>query len=86
MTRGIRDALLSVSALVVLIALLAIIDDRVGERFAGLTPERVWDRVTSERGQLAMAGSTACEMIADHGRLAIFVVAGSVLVACMLRT
>jgi hypothetical protein len=72
--------------LIVLLAVLAMIDDRVRDRFTGLGPERVWDRVTNERGHLAMACATACEAIADHGRLATFVVAGSVLVAFMLRT
>ena len=83
MTRGTRDALMSAGALVILIGVLAMVDDRVRDRF---TPEGVWDRVTTERGQLSMAGSKAYDVIADHGRLAMFVVAGSVLVACMLRT
>jgi hypothetical protein len=74
---------MSAGALVILIGVLAMIDDRVRDRF---TPEGVWDRVTTERGQLSMAGSKAYGVIADHGRLAMFVVAGSVLVACMLRT
>jgi hypothetical protein len=59
------------------------IDDRVRDRFA---PEGVWDRVTAERGQLSVAGAKAYDVISDHGRLAMFVVAGSVLLACMLRT
>ena len=83
MTRGTRDALISAGALVVLIGVLAMIDDRVRDRF---TPEGVWDRVRAERGQLSMAGTKAYDVISDHGRLAMFVVAGSVLLACMLRT
>jgi hypothetical protein len=82
-TRGTRDALMSAASLVILIGVLAMVDDRVRDRF---TPEGVWDRVTTERGQLSMAGTKAYSVIADHGRLAMFVVAGSVLVACMLRT
>lgn len=85
-TRRIRGPFLSVGAFVVLIAVLAMVDHRVRDRFTGLGPQRIWDQVTNERGQLAMAGANACEVIANHGRLAIFVVAGSVLVACMLRT
>ena len=85
-TRGIRDALMSVAAVIVLIAMLFLIDDRVRERFTGLAPEGIWDRIASEHGQLARAGAGAYEVIADHARLATFVVAGSVLVACMLRT
>ena len=83
MTRGTRDALMSAGALIVLIGVLAMIDDRVRDR---ITPEGVWDRVTMERGQLSMAGTHAYSVISDHGRLAMFVVAGSVLLACMLRT
>jgi hypothetical protein len=74
---------MSAGALIVLIGVLAMIDDRVRDR---ITPEGVWDRVTMERGQLSMAGTKAYSVISDHGRLAMFVVAGSVLVACMLRT
>jgi hypothetical protein len=74
---------MSASALLILIAALAMIDDRVRDR---LTPAGVWNRVTSERGQIATAGRTAYQVIDDHGKLAVFVVAASVLVTCMLRT
>jgi len=74
---------MSAGALLILIAALAMIDDRVRDR---LTPAGVWNRVTSERGQVAMMGRTTYQVIADHGRLAMFVVAGSLLVVCMLRT
>ena len=83
MTGRTRDALMSAGALVVLIGVLAMVDDRVRDRFA---PGRVWNRVTTERGQLSIVGSKAYGAITDHGRLALFVFAGSVLVACMLRT
>ncbi len=77
---------MSAGALVILIAVLAVIDDRVRERFTGFAPEGIWDRITTERGQLASAGTAVRGVIADHAALAIFVVAGSSLVACMLRT
>jgi hypothetical protein len=84
--RGIRDALVSIVAMVALIGLLAAIDDRVRERLTGLAPEGIWDRITTQGGQFASAGATVRGVIADHAALAIFVVAGSSLVACMLRT
>ena len=74
---------MSAGALIILIAALAMIDDRVRDRLA---PEDVWNRATSERGQVAMAGRTTYQVIGDHGTLAMFVVAGSLLIGCMLRT
>ena len=86
MTRAIRDALISAVALLALLAMLALIDERVRLRFSGLAPDGIWDRVTDEQGQIAAAGGRAYWVIADHSGLAAFVVAASVLVACMLRT
>jgi hypothetical protein len=86
MQRGIRDALVSVIAMVALIALLAAIDDRVRERLTGLAPEGILDRITTQSGQLASAGTAVRGVIADHAALAVFVCAASSLVACMLRT
>ena len=74
---------MSAGALLILIGVLAMIDDRVRD---GLAPAGAWNRVTSERRQVAMAGATVYDVIADHDKLAIFVVAASVLVVCMLRT
>jgi hypothetical protein len=74
---------MSAGALLILIGALAMIDDRVRD---GLAPAGVWNRVTSERRQVAMTGATAYDVIADHDKLAMFVVAASVLVVCMLRT
>jgi hypothetical protein len=84
--RGIREALISAAALVALIVLLAVLDDRVRERFTDLAPEGIWDRIASQRGQLASAGHTVLDVITDHSVLTAFVITGSALVACMLRT
>ena len=81
--RGIREALMSAGALLILIAALAMMDGRVRDRF---TPEGVWNRVTNQRGQIAMTSATVYEVIAEHDKLAMFVVAASLLVGCMLRT
>lgn len=86
MTRAIRDAVMSVVAILTLLAMLALIDDRVRVRFSGLAPDGIWDQVTDEQGQIASAGDRAVSVIVDHGGLAAFVVVASVLVACMLRT
>jgi hypothetical protein len=51
-----------------------------------LAPAGVWNRVASQRRQVVMAGGTVYDVIADHDKLAIFVLAASVLVVCMLRT
>jgi hypothetical protein len=81
--RRIRETLMSAGALLILIGALAMIDDRVRDQLA---PAGVWDRVTSQRRQVVMAGGTVYDVIADHDKLAVFVVAASVLVVCMLRT
>jgi hypothetical protein len=72
--------------MVVLIALLAVIDGRVREQFTGNAPDGIWDHITHERGHLNAAATTAVDLITAHEALTTFVVAGSVLVACMLRT
>ena len=81
--RRIRETLMSAGALLILIGALAMIDDRVRDHLA---PAGVWNRVASQRRQVVMAGGTVYDVIADHDKLAIFVLAASVLVVCMLRT
>lgn len=78
--------MMSVAALVALLALLALLDSRVRDGLTDLAPEGVWDRVSSERGRLMAVGSAARDIVVSHETLTIFVVAGSALVACMLRT
>ena len=86
MTRAVRDGLISAMALLALLAMLALIDERVRVRFSGLAPDGIWDRVTDEQGLIANTGRRTYSVIADHTGLATFVVAASVLVVCMLRT
>jgi len=81
--RRIRETLMSAGALLILIGALAMIDDRVRDHLA---PAGAWNRVASQRRQVVMAGGTVYDVIADHDKLAIFVLAASVLVVCMLRT
>ena len=74
---------MSAGALLLLIGALAMIDDRVRDQLA---PAGVWNRATSQRRQVVMASATVYDVVAEHDKLAIFVVAASVLVFCMLRT
>ena len=85
-TRAIRDGFISAMALLALLTMLALIDDRVRGRVSDLAPEGIWDRVTDDQGQIATAGERAYSVILDHSGLTAFVVAASVLVVCMLRT
>ena len=74
---------MSAGALFILIAALALMDERVRDRLA---PAGVLNQVTNQRGQIVMTGATVYEVVAEHDKLAMFVVAGSLLVGCMLRT
>lgn len=74
---------MSAGALLILIAAIAMMDGRVRDRFA---PAGVWNRVTNQRAQVAITGANVYEVVAEHDKLAMFVVAGSLLVGCMLRT
>jgi hypothetical protein len=81
-----RDALISIASIVLLIALLAIADDRVRDQLARLTPTAVSQQFARGRGEIRTAGVAAHEEIVDSGPLAALVVAGTVLFVCMLRT
>ena len=82
----VRDALISVAAIGILIALLAITDDRVRERLTGLTSGAVSHQLADGSGRLRTAGATAHEWVVDSGPLATLVVCGTVLFVFMLRT
>ena len=85
-----RDALLSIASIAILIAVLAISDDRVREEMieglSRLTPDVVSQRFSQGRGELRTAGITARDVVVESGPLAALVVAGTVLFVCMLRT
>ena len=82
----IRDALISLAAIGILIALLAITDDRVRERLAGVTPGAVSHGLADGSGRLRTVSATAHDLIVDSGPLTALVVAGTVLFVFMLRT
>jgi hypothetical protein len=82
----IRDALISVASIGILIALLAITDERVRERLTGLTPGAVSHQLADGRGHLRTAGAVAHDLIVDSGPLTTLVIAGTVLFVFMLRT
>jgi hypothetical protein len=82
----IRDAVISVGAIGILIALLAITDDRVRERLTGVTTGAVSHQVARGTGQLTSVSASARELIVDSGPLTILVITGAVLFVFMLRT
>jgi hypothetical protein len=82
----IRDAMISVAAIGILIALLAVTDGRVRERLAGVTASAVSNQFATGTGRLASVSADARELVADHGPLTVLVIAGTVLFVFMLRT
>lgn len=81
-----RDLVLSAAALIVLIALIALADDRVRERINGVTAQSVSSHVAEGTAQVESATITAREMVLEKGALTVLVIAGAVLFVCMLRT
>jgi hypothetical protein len=84
------DALLSAAALVVLLAALVSIDERVREHVWDLTrPESMEAAVQDLGGQARTTAAVLAEAAKDqsieHAPLVIFAVAGSALVLAMLR-
>ena len=83
---SVRELLVSAASLAIVGALLVAADDRVRERVTAVTPGGVSHHIARGSEQFAIAGSAARDLILDHGPLTILVVAGTVLVVCMLRT
>ena len=81
-----RDLVLSAAALIVLIALIALADDRVRERISGVTAHSVSNRVAESTLTVESATISAREMVLEKGALTVLVIAGGVLFVCMLRT
>src|SRR4051812_45598898 len=81
-----RDVCVSFVAMCVLLMALAAVDPRVRERISVLRPALVSSQVASGTGQLANAGVSMRDLVLEHDTMTIFVIAGTVLVACMLRT
>jgi hypothetical protein len=81
-----RDALISIASIGILIALLAISDERVREQLTRVTPDAVSQQFAHERGALRTASLDAHDVMIDSGPLAVLVLAGTILFVCMLRT
>jgi len=81
-----RDLILSAAGIVLLVALIALADDRVRERIGGVTPHAVSHTVSEGTSQAEWATLSFRNLVMDNGPLALMVVAGAVLFLCMLRT
>ena len=77
---------MSAAAIAVLVALIALTDDRVRDRIGELNARAVSHRVANETTRVESATVSARDLAIENGALAIVVVAGAVLVVCMLRT
>ena len=82
----IRDLLMSAAAIAVLMALIALTDDRVRDRMGDMNARAVSHRVANETARVESATSSARDLAVENGALAIVVIAGAALVVCMLRT
>jgi hypothetical protein len=90
MRRILREALISMAALVILVTALAAIDPRVREHVEGAlrkdTLQADVARVNAEaRGMVKTVRWSANEHGLDHAALAVFVVVATGLVVAMLR-
>jgi hypothetical protein len=83
---NLRDLVLSAAAAIVLIALIALADDRIRERIGGVTAHSVSNRVAEGTLTVESATISARELVLEKGALTLLVVAGGVLFVCMLRT
>lgn len=81
-----RDVIVSGVAVLMLLALLFALDQRVRERVTHVGPNTVSRTVTRSAERVIDAGTMVTGAVTDHVMLTIFVVAGTILVACMLRT
>jgi len=77
---------MSAAAIAVLMALIALTDDRVRERMGAINARTVSNRVVSESARVGSATATARDLAFENGALAVLVIAGGVLFVCMLRT
>jgi hypothetical protein len=88
--RVITDTLLSLGGIVLLLIVLAAIDPRVREAFTLQTASRptgeLMDVSSRVRSTFNVAYRAAKEQTEEHTALAIFAVAGVVLLAFMIRT
>ncbi|HXD20819.1 MAG TPA: hypothetical protein VN654_27600 [Vicinamibacterales bacterium] len=81
-----RDLVLSAAAFAVLVALLALADDRVREHVSGVSARTVSHGVSQGTTQLQSATISARDLVQEKGALTLLVIAGGVLFVFMLRT
>ena len=81
-----RDVIVSGAALLLLVGLLAGSDHRVRDWFADSHAGPVSPRVARASAELTSVALTFSDAVTAHAMLTLFVVAGTILVACMLRT
>jgi len=81
-----RDLVLSVAALAVLIALIALADDRVRDRVSGVSARTVSNTVAAGTIEMQSATISARNLVVEKGALTVLVIAGAVLFVFMLRT
>ena len=86
MNARVRDVIVSTVAVLMLLALLFALDQRVRERFTHLAPRTVSGAAARGAERVIDASTMVTDAVTDHVMLTIFVVAGTILVACMLRT
>lgn len=77
---------MSAAALAVLIALIALVDDRVRERMGSVDARAVEHRVLEGTTRVGAATMTARQAVVEKGAMTMLVIAGAVLFVCMLRT
>jgi hypothetical protein len=82
----VRDVIVSGMAVLMLMALLFALDQRVRERVTRVGPNAVSGAVAHGAERVTDATTMVTDVVTDHVMLTIFVVAGTILVACMLRT
>jgi hypothetical protein len=81
-----RDLILSAAGVVLLMALIALADDRVRERIGGVTPHAVSHTVSEGTSRAEWATRSFRNLVMENGPLAAMVAAGAVLFVCMFRT
>jgi hypothetical protein len=81
-----RDLILSAAGIVLLMALIALADDRVRERIGGVTPRGVSHTVSEGTSRAEWATLSFHNLVMENGPLAMMVAAGAILFVCMLRT
>jgi len=81
-----RDLILSAAGIVLLMAIIALADDRVRERIGGVTPDAVSHTVSEGTSRAEWATRSFRNLVMENGPLAAMVAAGAVLFVCMFRT